>query len=106
MPEEVRAVAALIELSADTAGGGDLAELEAQLAQSPEDPEVALSLASAKFSAGDAEGAVELALGLVKTHRDWNDAAGRKLAVKIFDALGESHPVAVRGRRRLSLLWF
>ena len=106
VPEEVRAVAALIELSADTAGGGDLAELEAQLAQSPEDPEVALSLASAKFSAGDAEGAVELALGLVKTHRDWNDAAGRKLAVKIFDALGESHPVAVRGRRRLSLLWF
>ena len=106
LPEEVRSVAALIELASETKGTGDLGALEEELAENPDDPELALSVASAKFAAGDAEGAVEVALGLVKSHRDWNDAAGRKLAVKIFEALGESHPVAVRGRRRLSLLWF
>ena len=53
--------------------------------------------------AGDAEGAVDVALEMVKKG---NRERGRELCVQIFDALGAAHPLAHAGRRRLSNLWF
>ena len=43
---------------------------------------------------------------IVRADRKWNDEAARKQLVKIFDALGPSHPLTAVSRRRLSSLLF
>lgn len=52
---------------------------------------------------GDAAGAVEAALDMVKRG---DRERGRALCVRLFDALGANDPLAQAGRRRLSNLWF
>jgi putative thioredoxin len=42
----------------------------------------------------------------VRRDREWNDQAARKQLLKLFEALGPSHPLAAAGRRRLSSLLF
>ena len=53
--------------------------------------------------AGDAPGAIEAALEMVKKG---DRERGRELCVRLFDALGPADPLAVASRRRLSNLWF
>ena len=102
---ELEALAAQIALARE-AGGRGLGELEALLEASPDDPELLHEAAAAKFAAGRPGEAVDLCMRIVKKHREWNEEAGRKLALKFFDALGPEHPVAVKGRKRLTNLWF
>ena len=45
-------------------------------------------------------------LEIFRRDRRWNDDAARKQLVKMFDALGTTHPLTVSGRRRLSTLLF
>ena len=52
---------------------------------------------------GDAAGAVEVALESVKKG---TRERGRAMCVRMFDALGATHPVTLSGRKRLSNLWF
>ena len=52
---------------------------------------------------GDAGAAVEVALESVKKG---TRERGRAMCVRMFDALGATHPVTVSGRKRLSNLWF
>jgi len=102
---ELGALEAQIALARE-AGGRGLGELEALLEASPDDPELLHEAAAAKFAAGRPGEAVDLCMRIVKKHREWNEEAGRKLALKFFDALGPEHPVAVKGRKRLTNLWF
>ena len=45
-------------------------------------------------------------LELVRRDRAWNDEEARKQLLKLFEALGPTHPLTVSGRRRLSSLLF
>jgi putative thioredoxin len=45
-------------------------------------------------------------LDLYKRDRNWNDGAARAQLVKFFEALGNTHPATIQGRRRLSSLMF
>lgn len=104
---EVRAAITAIELAEETRkAAGDLADLERRAAQEPPDPAARYDLALARYGSGDSEAAVELLLDMVRRDREWNDAAARKQLLKIFDALGPSHPLTVASRRRLSSLLF
>ena len=38
--------------------------------------------------------------------REWNEDAARKQLLKIFEALGPTHPATVNGRRKLSSMLF
>jgi putative thioredoxin len=60
----------------------------------------------ALYAEGRAEAAIEELLELIRRDRAWNEEAGRKQLVKLFDALGPAHPLTAAGRRRLSSILF
>lgn len=63
-------------------------------------------LAEAYVAGGDPAAAVEHLLHIVAIDRSWNEGAGRALLLKVFEALGPAHPVAVAGRKKLAKLLF
>ncbi len=98
---------ATLELAEQAAGSaGKLDELEAALAQNPNDHQARFDRAMALYAAGDQEKAVEDLLEIVGRKRDWNEEAARKQLVKFFEALGPTHALTLSGRRRLSSLLF
>eukprot|EP00887_Chlorella_sp_A99_P003359 scaffold26.g3359.t1 len=54
------------------------------------------------FAARRQAEAVEAALRIVRENREWNEQAGKRLALRLFDALGRGSEVARSGRRRLA----
>lgn len=93
---------ALVENSVDAAR---LNELETRLAAQPDDHAARLELSSALAAAHKYREALEAALEVVQRDRSFNEGAGRKAMLQIFDALGgvERFDDLVREfRRRLS----
>jgi len=89
-----------------TIDASGMAEHEAQVAANPKDLEARLHLAQALYAQGRSEDAIDHLLEIVRLDRTWNDAAGRKQMLKIFDTLGSSHPLTVEARKRLSAVLF
>ncbi len=85
---------------------GDVRKLHDAWDKDRTNHQTALDLANAQFSAGQKDAALDTLLFSIKTDRDWNDAAARKLLLKFFDALGPSDPLSVQGRKRLSSILF
>lgn len=103
---EVIALRAALELAGSAKPAGEIEALKAKVAANPQDHQARFDLAMALYGAGDSEGAVDALLDLFRRDRMWNDEAGRKQLVKIFEALGPTHDVTLSGRRRLSSLMF
>lgn len=103
---DIAAASVAVELAEQSKDSGDVGKLRAAVAARPDDPQGRLDLAVALYGKGQAEAAIDELLHLVRADREWNDQAARKQLVKIFDALGFSHPAAVAGRRRLSSILF
>ncbi len=98
--------AAISSLELAEQGGGDIDAAKAKVDADPDDHQARLDLAQGLYAMGRAEEAVEELLEQIKRDRAWNDEAGRVQLVKIFDALGHSHPLTMSARRRLSSLLF
>ena len=103
---EVTAALSALDLAEQGNDGADVAALRDCLAANADDHQARLDLAVALYGAGQSEGAIDALIDLVRRDREWNDEAGRKQLVKIFDALGPTHPQTVAGRRRLSSILF
>lgn len=104
---EVAAVKTALELQDSAAAAtGETAELRRRLANDANDHQARYDLALAYFGAGEQEAAVDELLELFRRDRAWNEDAARKQLVKLFEALGPTHPLTVQGRRRLSSLLF
>jgi putative thioredoxin len=88
------------------AKAGDLGAFEDKLAREPNDHDARYNLALALYAAGHAEGAVNHLLEIVRRNRAWNDEAARKELLKIFEALGPTHALTLKGRRGLSAILF
>jgi putative thioredoxin len=107
--EAIRAVEAELSLREAAAAGpppGAYDELEAKLAADANDHQARFDLALAADAAGDRDRAVAELLELVKRGRKWNEEAGRKHLVTLFEAMGPTDPRTVEARRRLSSLLF
>jgi len=103
----ITAVRAQIELAQQSsASSGELDKLAAAVAQNPADHQARLDLAIALFAANKPQEAVDALLASIRKDRAWNDGAARKQLLKIFEALGPMHEVAVGGRRQLSSILF
>jgi putative thioredoxin len=102
--QQIRAALDLAERAAAAAGAAGT--LEAKLAANANDHQARLDLALARFATGDAAGAIDHLLHIVRRQRDWNEGAARKELLKIFEALGAAHPETLRGRRGLSSILF
>ena len=80
------------------------AELEARLAAEPGDHQARLHLALRKVVDRDYETAVELLLELMQQDRSFEDDAGRRGLLKVFELLGDDPRVSQYRRRMASLL--
>ncbi len=103
---EVAAAVSALDLAEQAGGAGDVGAFKARLEANPKDHQARLDLAMALYAGGQAEAAIEELLELIRRDRTWNEDAGRKQLVKLFDALGPVHPLTVAGRRRLSSILF
>ena len=107
--KDVAGVVSALELAAEAAGVGDtgaIDALRAKLAGDEGDHETRYQLALALYGANQSEEAIDELIQIVKRKRDWNEDAARKQLLKIFEALGFTHPVSVAGRRKLSAVLF
>ncbi len=103
---EVKAAIAAVDLAEETKDLAATETLRRAVEQRPDDPQAQFDLARALYGRGQTEAAVDELLRLFKADRAWNDEAARKQLVKIFDALGASHPLTLASRRRLSAILF
>ncbi|MBX6323333.1 MAG: thioredoxin [Rhodospirillaceae bacterium] len=103
----IGAARAALELADQAASAkGDELELVARLERDPDDHQARFDLAMALQARGKQAEAMEELLTLVKRGRQWNEEAGRKQLLKLFEALGPTHPLTVAGRRKLSSILF
>ena len=104
---EVKAALTAVDVAEEAKqAAGDLAELERKVAADPTDLQARFDLALALYGRGRSEAAIDQLLEIIRRDGGWNDETARKQLVKIFDALGPSHPLTALSRRRLSSLLF
>ena len=102
----VAAAEAMLELARKSEDAGDLAPLEAKVANDPNDFAARYDLAIALNAKGDREAALEQLMAIVAKDLEWNEEAARKQLVQFFEAWGASDPATVKGRQRLSSVLF
>lgn len=83
--ERAQALRARLALAA---GGADTAALEAKLAANPDDHAARLELSKAFAAVGRYRDALEAAMEVVRRDRFFEQGAGRKAILQIFEALG------------------
>lgn len=104
---DVAAVRAMLELAGKAQeAAGRMGEFEARLQQNANDHEARFELALAAYAGQQSERAIDELLEIVRRNRTWNEDAARKELVKIFDALGPTHPATIDGRQKLSSVLF
>jgi putative thioredoxin len=103
---EVVAVQATIDLAEKAKEAGPVDDLKAKAAADPKDMQTRLDLAMAYWANNQRQEAIDELLAMIKTDRQWNEAAARQQLLKFFEALGFTDPLAVDGRKRLSTILF
>jgi len=95
-----------LELADKVADVGDLDTLKSAVQQNSKDHNARYDLALALYASGQAEGATEELLEIIRQNRNWNDDAARLELLKIFEVLGPTDPITSAGRRKLSSILF
>ena len=90
-----------IKLAAQHADLPDLGEIEQRLAQDPNDLDALLQKSRHLTAQGDYDNAMESLLTIMRTDRSFEDDAGRKGLLELFDMLGGEHPSVQQYRRKL-----
>ena len=105
--EEVKGARAAIELAERSqAAAGQVGELAAKVEANPKDHQARYDYALALLGAHRREEAVDQLLDIVRQDRKWNDEAARKQLVELFDTFGQTDPLTIETRRRLSSILF
>ncbi len=102
-PPEWTAVLRRIELMEQ---GGDVKELRARVAASPEDLSTRIEFGRALVAANETRAGLDELLGVVEQDRDFGEQAARKAILEVFEALGEGNPLVSEYRRRLQMVLF
>jgi putative thioredoxin len=103
---EIVAVQAQLDLAEAAKAAGPIGELKAKAEKDPKDFQSRLDLAMAYWAGDQKQEAIDELLAMIKTDRNWNEAAARQQLLKFFEALGFTDPLAVAGRKRLSTILF
>jgi putative thioredoxin len=90
-----------LEFVEEAAGFGTAEELAKSVATDPDDLDARYRLAVVKTAAGDYEGALEDAMGILQQDRAFGDDLGRTTMIRIFAVLGKGSELAGRFRRRM-----
>lgn len=100
--ERARTVRARLDLLSQPVENEQFDQLQAKLAADPNDHASRLELANAQAAAGDFAAALESALEIVRRDRTFDEGAGRKAMLRIFEALSgnERYDDLIRAYRR------
>lgn len=82
-------------------GAPDLDQLEAQLRAKPEDDTARRQLAARYVLAGNYEAALEQFMDILRRNPQFEEGAGRKGLIAIFEMLGNEDPLVITYRRRM-----
>ncbi|PHS77144.1 MAG: co-chaperone YbbN [Rhodospirillaceae bacterium] len=106
-PEVLQAVSAL-ELAEQGAGAdpSETSDLEKRVQAEPNNLDIRFELSQALFAQERVEDAIDQLLEIVRINRDWNDQAGRKQLIKVFETIGLTDPRTIEARKRLSAVLF
>lgn len=102
----VAGVQAALELARKAGTKDNRAELENRLKSNPADHQARFDYAVELAARGDKKAALEQLLELIRRDRNWNEQAGRKQLLQLFDAWGPKDDLTTEGRRRLSSILF
>jgi len=101
---EAERIAARLRLSA--ADGGGETELRTRVERDPADSEARLKLARLLAAKQEYEPALVQLLELIRRDRSFDDEAGRKAMLDVFNVLGPRHPLTERYRGELARVLF
>lgn len=104
--KDIIALKASLELAEQSADLGEAGELEAKLAENPQDNQVQFDLAIALNGKSKRNEAVDHLIAIIKRDRDWNEDGARKQLLQFFESWGVMDPASVYGRRQLSSILF
>ena len=103
---EIKSALSQLDLALSSGDIGDLTELKLLVEADPKNFEARFELAMALYASGDNKGAVDHLLESIAINRAWNDEAARKQLVKLFGAFGQTDPLTIEARKRLSSILF
>jgi putative thioredoxin len=105
---DIKAALTMLDLAVQAAGAdsGELDALRGAVEAEPKNHQARIDLAMALYGRGDKEAAADALLESIRLDRAWNDGAARKQLVKFFEAFGNTDPVTIASRRRLSSILF
>ena len=72
----------------------------------PDDHQTRFDLALAYYAQGDNAQAIDELVIILRKNRSWNEEAAKEQLVKIFEALGDTHPDTVEGRQKMASVLF
>ncbi len=104
--EQVAALISRLEVMAMSADFGDIETLQKNVAQAPDNCEARQQLSNAYLASGDFQNAMEQLLEIMKRDRQFNDDAGRKGLLKVFEMLGNSGELVNHYRKKMALLLY
>jgi len=102
MTPEVSALYAQLEFSETLNQADDVETLQQRIEADPKDSEARYQLSAQYLSQGDYEPAMEQLLEIVRRDRGYQDDAGRKGLLRIFEMLGNSGELVSKYRRKLA----
>ncbi len=97
---------AALRLLTEAAELSEADELEAKLAETPDDHQTRFDLAVVRNAEGKRIEAAEALVAIMKRDRTWNDDGARKKLLELFEAWGAKDPATIKGRRLLSAVLF
>lgn len=101
---EVKALLTQIKLAHQLKDVGDPAELEQKLQDNPDDLDTLYKLSNVHIASGNYETAIDMLLTIMQKDRSFNEDAGRKGLIDIFDMLGNENPLVQKYRRKMFTL--
>ena len=103
---EIISLAGMIGLAEQAASLPDTATLQAAVDANADDHSARHTLAQALLGRGQPEAGADHLLEIMRRDREWNDDGARQALLALFDALGQSAPLTVTYRKKLSALLF
>ena len=104
--EQFQAVKKSLEIAKNAPQAAEIANLEQEVSKDPKNHAARFDLSEAYFAQGRHEEAAEALLEILKIDPQWEDEKARKKLLEYFEVLGFTHPVSLKGRRKLSSLLF
>lgn len=103
---ELEAAKTALKVALESKDAPAPSDLAAKAEKNPDDLQIQYDYAVSLFAAGEQEKAIDILIAVIAKDKEWNNDAARQQLFKFFTALGNTNPITVAGRRKLSSLLF